>query len=131
MEDLEPMQFEVDLVPSLQFDLDVLDGNPDLQLHVQGLCEKYGVPMDMRNCLAISLHRADTAKFELDFHDVERRILYNRGCVKKVIKLIKYLRDTKGGSVSKLWSHLLKVRFLQHITSFLDLRDAPCFGDAK
>lgn len=117
LEDLEPMQFEVDLVPSLQFDLDVLDGNPDLQLHVQGLCEKYGVPRDKRNCMAISLHRADKAKFELDFHDIERRILYNRGCVKKVIKLVKYLRDTKGGSVSKLWSHLLKVRSLTHITA--------------
>ena len=59
--------------------------------------------------MAISLHRADGVKFELDFHDIERRILFNRGCVKKVIKLVKYLRDTKGGSVSKLWSHLLKV----------------------
>ena len=30
-------------------------------------------------------------------------------CVKKVIKLMKYLRDIKGGSMAKLWSHLLKV----------------------
>ena len=59
--------------------------------------------------MAIALHRADTQKFELDFHDVERQILYNRGCVKKVIKLMKYLRDIKGGSMAKLWSHLLKV----------------------
>ena len=59
--------------------------------------------------MAISLHRADQQKFELDFHDVEREILYNRGCVKKVIKLIKYLRDQKGGPMQKLWSHLIKV----------------------
>ena len=60
------------------------------------------------NFMAISLHRADNEKFELDFHDLEREILYNRGCVKKVIKLLKYLRDQKGGPMLKLWSHLIK-----------------------
>ena len=60
--------------------------------------------------MAISLHRADQKMFELDFHDIERQILYNLGCVKKVIKLIKYMRDEKGGNMAKLWSHLLKVR---------------------
>ena len=59
--------------------------------------------------MAISLHRADKEKFELDFHELEREILYNRGCVKKVIKLMKYLRDQKGGPFLKLWSHLIKV----------------------
>ena len=51
----------------------------------------------------------DKEKFQLDFHDLEREILYNRGCVKKVIKLIKYLRDQRGGPMLKLWSHLIKV----------------------
>ena len=62
--------------------------------------------------MAISLHRADKEKFELDFHDLERKILYNRGCVKKVIKLLKYMRDEKGGPMAKLWSHLLKVEYV-------------------
>ena len=106
----EPVRFEVDLVPSLQLGLSVLDENFQLQQRITTLCQEYQVPLFKRNCLAISLHRADGVKFELDFHDIERRILFNRGCVKKVIKLVKYLRDTKGGSVSKLWSHLLKVR---------------------
>ena len=73
------------------------------------LNERFGVNYSLRNFMAIALHRADTEKFELDFHDVERQVLYNRGCVKKVIKLMKYLRDIKGGSMAKLWSHLLKV----------------------
>ena len=105
----DPVRFEVDLVPSLQFGLSVLDGNVQLQNHVTSLCNRYQVPAHKQNCMAISLHRADHVKFELDFHDIERRILYDRGCVKKVIKLVKYLRDNKGGTVSKLWSHLLKV----------------------
>ena len=51
----------------------------------------------------------DKEKFQLDFHDLEREILHSRGCVKKVIKLIKYLRDQRGGPMLKLWSHLIKV----------------------
>ena len=65
--------------------------------------------MPFQEFAAISLHRADQEKFEIDFHEKEREILYDRGCVKKTVKLIKYLRDKKGGPFSKLWSHLLKV----------------------
>ena len=60
--------------------------------------------------MAIALHKADQEMFEIDFHDLERRILYKKGCAKKVVKLLKYMRDAKGGSFFKLWSHLLKVR---------------------
>ena len=109
LEDMEPMTFEVDLVPSLELSQNVLAAYPELQNHIASLCEKYGVNRNKRRCMAISLHRADHHKFELDFHDIERRILYNRGCVKKVIKLVKFLRDSKGGHFSSLWSHLLKV----------------------
>ena len=103
------MSFEVDLVPSIKFDFKALPQDSELKRHVVPLCDEFGVAEETRNFMAISLHRADKEKFELDFHDVERRILYNRGCVKKVIKLMKYLRDLKGGPMLKLWSHLLKV----------------------
>ena len=115
LEDMEPVMFEVDLVPSLRLGLGALNSYPDLQNRVASLCDQYGVSRENRSCMAISLHRADKHKFELDFHDVERRILYNRGCVKKVIKLVKFLRDSKGGSVSKLWSHLLKVKQINQL----------------
>ena len=29
--------------------------------------------------------------------------------------MVKYLRDTKGGSVAKLWSHLLKTSVMHHV----------------
>ena len=104
------MSFEVDLVPSIKFDFPALPPHSELEQHVISLCNKFGVTNETRNFMAISLHRADKEKFELDFHDIERKILYNRGCVKKVIKLMKYLRDLKGGPMMKLWSHLLKVK---------------------
>ena len=76
-----------------------------------------------------ALKGADKDSFEVAFHEVERRLLAG-GCVRKVtnqntpsghvttiltsdwrkvIKLMKFLRDTKGGTVSQLKSHYLKV----------------------
>ena len=60
--------------------------------------------------MAIALQNASSDRFEIDFHDIERGILNKSGGrVYKVIKMMKYLRDTKGGNIAKLWSHLLKV----------------------
>ena len=103
------MSFEVDLVPSIKFDLCELSSDKTLQRHINGLCSKFKIPPENGSFMAKSLPRADKGKFELDFHDIERQILYNRGCVKKVIKLMKYMRDEKGGPMLKLWSHLIKV----------------------
>ena len=111
---------EIDFVPSFKLELENLVtgtradfNNSKLHQQVSQLSDRFGVNnYRPRNFMAIALHRADTQKFELDFHDVERDILYNRGCVKKVIRLVKYLRDIKGGPMAKLWSHLLKVGWL-------------------
>ena len=81
----------------------------EISQRVIGITNQYNVSAQNASFMAISLHRADKERFELDFHDLERDILYHRGCVKKVIKLLKYLRDHKGGQLLKLWSHLLKV----------------------
>ena len=81
---------------------------------VTDLSDMYNMTQETRRFMAISLHRADQKMFELDFHDIEKQMLYNLGCVKKVIKLLKYMRDEKGGNMEKLWSHLLKVAFDQH-----------------
>ena len=84
----------------------------EIKSTVTKIANDYDVTEETRSFMAISLHRADKEKFELDFHDLERKILYNRGCVKKVIKLLKYMRDEKGGPMAKLWSHLLKVEYV-------------------
>ena len=73
---------------------------------------------EQNSFMAIALPKADQDMFELDFHDLERKILYNKGCAKKVIKLLKYMRDVKGGPFCKLWSHLLKV-ILHHILNIM------------
>ena len=112
---------EVDLVPAFKLELESLLNsirdprlkNYKLHQRVTQLDEKFNGNTHPRTFMAVALHKADPRKFELDFHDVERQILYNRGCVKKVIKLVKYLRDIKGGTMLKLWSHLLKVSRLK------------------
>ena len=93
----------------------------EISQRVTAITRQYNVSAEQANFMAISLHRADKEKFELDFHDLEREILYHRGCVKKVIKLMKYLRDQKGGPLLKLWSHLMKVgSTINSINYYLD-----------
>ena len=103
--------------------------------HIQSLRRQFGCTRDENNdFLAISLHKADKEKFELDFHDFERKMLKERGCVKKVIMLIKYLRDIQMGSMDKIWSHLIKVissRLFIYVSDITtkyipDICHAPC-----
>ena len=114
------IEFEVDLVPAVKIPRRKLNQRQEkFQLssayretsrHIQSLRNKFGCARDENNdFLAISLHKADKEKFELDFHDLERKILKERGCVKKVVMLIKYLRDIQMGAMGKILSHLIKV----------------------
>ena len=65
--------------------------NSKLLQQVTQLSDRFGGNYYPTNFMEIALPRADEQKIELDFHDMERQILFNRGCVKKVIKLMKYL----------------------------------------
>lgn len=111
--------FEVDLVPSIEFDFRSLPR--EMEGRVSRIADGYQVPDHARSFMAISLHRADQQKFEIDFHNIERSILFDRGCVKKVIKLLKFMRDEKGGTMMKLWSHLLKTSVM-HLVMRTDQR---------
>ena len=60
--------------------------------------------------MAIALKKENSDMFEIDFHDLERGLVESvGGCVRRVIMLMKYFRDMKGGPFKKLWSYLLKV----------------------
>ena len=92
------------------------DSYREISTHIQGIRNKFGCArFETNDFLAIALHKADKEKFELDFHDLERKMLKKRGCVKKVIMLIKYLRDIQMGSMDKIWSHLIKVKRFRYI----------------
>ena len=57
-----------------------------------------------------ALKNSDKDNFEVAFHEVERKLLASAGgCVLKVVKLMKYLRDSTGGTTLKLKSHFIKV----------------------
>jgi len=103
-------QFEVDLVPSMKFPLSKLSRHKRLSTHIRKLCHRYKLDFSTTSFMAISLPKADKAQFEVDFHDIERELLNKSGCKREVVMMIKYLRDQKGGTMTKLWSHLLKVR---------------------
>ena len=104
------VKFTVDLVPAFKLDLSHLKiACADLRSRVEDILRHFN--LETKTFMAIALKNASVDMFEVDFHDIERGMLTRvGGCVYKVIKLIKYLRDTKGGTMTKLWSHLLKVR---------------------
>ena len=92
------------------------DSYREISTHIQGIRKKFCCArFETNDFLAIALHKADKEKFELDFHDLERKMLQKRGCVKKVIMLIKYLRDIQMGSMDKIWSHLIKEKRFRYI----------------
>ena len=104
------IKFSVDLVPSFKFEIQELQIScPELHRRILRnvfLLHKTNV----QSFMAIALNKASEDMFEIDFHDVERGLLHRvGGCVYKVIKLMKYFRDTKGGTLTKLKSHLIKV----------------------
>ena len=75
---------EVDLLPAVKMELEALLTSPALYAHVTKICDDYGVSRQIRNCMAISLHRLDKEKIHIDFHDVESSILYNKLVTKKI-----------------------------------------------
>ena len=75
-------------------------------------------------CMAIALQLVDKDRFQIDFHDVERVILESRPVAKKVIMLMKHLRDVKKGSFNKFWSHFLKTVVLNMI---IDSKTKPWY----
>ena len=104
------VRFTVDLVPSFKLELSHLKiACSALKETVDSVLRDLNI--EVKTFMAIALKNASSDTFEVDFHDIERGILQKTGgCVYKVIMLIKYLRDQKGGTINKLWSHLLKVR---------------------
>ena len=84
----DDVEFEVDLVPSMKIGIETLRKHTKTYQHIKGLCDQgFQMPSSL---MAISLHKVDKEKFQLDFHDLEREILFNRNCGKKVI-FYKYL----------------------------------------
>ena len=105
----DKVKFKVDLVPAFKLEMKHKNIDAGLKERVDHVMKVANT--DTNKCqtfMAIAIH--DTKMFELDFHDVERALLKSRnGCIYDVIMLIKHIRNSKGGNLTKLWSHLLKV----------------------
>ena len=69
--------------------------------------------------MAIALRNVENiqGRFEIDFHDLERDILYKKECAKKVIRLMKHLRNITGGQAKEVKSFLIKVVVMKKILS--------------
>ena len=92
----------------------------DLPISTRNRIQKYNFDFgcEISTFLAIALAKADAEKFKIDFHDIERSVLDNQPGAKMVIRLLKHLRDVKGGHFFHLWSHLLKTVVTNEIKSY-------------
>ena len=59
-------------------------------------------------CYAVCLHTAHSSKFQISFNNHERALLYKNNFLKFVIRMIKYVRKTHPGPLSKISSHAIK-----------------------
>eukprot|EP00090_Calanus_glacialis_P001530 TRINITY_DN11103_c0_g1_i1.p1 TRINITY_DN11103_c0_g1~~TRINITY_DN11103_c0_g1_i1.p1 ORF type:complete len:309 (-),score=54.24 TRINITY_DN11103_c0_g1_i1:42-968(-) len=70
-----------------------------------------------KECLAICLHKADPNRFQIDFHEVEQKILEEKGFIKMIIRLIKYLRNVWKEPLNELSSHMIKSVVMKKVLS--------------
>jgi len=109
--------FEVDLVPAFRMDIENFPTRSATKDNLVGFCNKFNI--ELRTFLAIALRNVENiqGRFEIDFHDLERDILYKKECAKKVIRLMKHLRNITGGQAKKVKSFLIKVVVMKKILS--------------
>ena len=116
--------FTIDLVPCFKLELlHLKTACPDLSKRVLTILSSFSLSSN-HHFMAIALKNASSDTMEIHFPEIERSLLTKTGgCVHKVVRILKYLRDTKGGTISQLWSHLLKVSLSNGLLNFSPLLD--------
>ena len=66
-----------------------------LFFHIFQVRERFGKPLENDFFIVpkLPINMADSEYWRMDFHLAEDQIIYNYGCVRPVIKLLKYFRD--------------------------------------
>lgn len=108
------LKISIDIVPSIEFRLSDLPEDGNVRNRIQEIQRILNNHEDV-GFMAICLWLADKEKFEIDFHELERKVLYKRGCIKTVIRLLKLIRNKKGGPMNKTWSHLIKTIVMHEV----------------
>ena len=109
---------DIDLVPAVTVDSNMMTRKLKNRLirvmHRIGYNNVQEEDIDEKKILAIAL-KTDSYKFEIDCHQLERELLYDKGCAKMVVRLIKYLRNVRKGPLEKLTSHMIKSIVMEKI----------------
>jgi len=108
---LEPLRgnfrtvMEIDMVPALQIPVSILPR--DVQTRVNYIANKVGVQHEDQ-CLAVALPVVRKDALQIDFPQLARKMMENKQAIKGAIRLLKHERDTKGGTLLKIWSYVYK-----------------------
>ena len=119
---------EIDLVPAVSLKIKKLPHN----MKQHAVLIKKIFQSDVKKCMAIALRPADMEQFEIDFYDIEVSILRTSEVGRKVVMLLKHLRDIKGGPLKKFRSHMLKTMVLHKIImwyAFRKVKPSSCWDE--
>jgi len=112
---IEGTQISIDICPAIPFkSVTMLPNNSSINDRIKDIMWRLTIP----DCgfMAIVLMKADPHFFEIDFHDFERAILKDKGCVKSIIRLLKFFRNEQ--KIKKCWSHMLKNIVMHMVVDF-------------
>ena len=113
----DELVFEIDLVPAFRMNIENFQERSATKDNLLSFCSKFDI--ELRTFLAIALRNVENiqGRFEIDFHDLEREIMHKKECAKKVIRILKYLRNITGGQAEKIKSFVIKVVVMKKILS--------------
>ena len=104
----ELQDIEIDFVPAIVLSTDKIR-RYECDERLQFICSRIQTnKINVTEFLGISLHKADSKRFEMDFHNIERSILHKKNFANNTIKLIKCLRNNWKGPIEMLSSHIIK-----------------------
>lgn len=113
-------KIEIDIVPAINVHADMMPRKLKQKIKwITKSIESSNMDLDDQGVLAISL-KTDSYRFEVDCHELERKLLFKKGQAKTVVKLIKYLRNVRKGPLEKMTSHMIKTVVMYKILAVGD-----------
>eukprot|EP00092_Neocalanus_flemingeri_P068060 GFUD01083118.1.p1 GENE.GFUD01083118.1~~GFUD01083118.1.p1 ORF type:complete len:399 (-),score=101.42 GFUD01083118.1:185-1381(-) len=116
-------KIDIDMVPAIVLQPDMMQRK--LKQKISRIKKKIDAQtnkccLENDGILAIALQKTDSYRFEIDCHEIERKLLFQKGQAKMVVRMMKYLRNVRKGPLEKLSSHMIKTVVMHKILAVRD-----------
>ena len=117
-----PTDLYFDFVPAVVVDVSMLP--TQLESSIESVRQYIEDDDYDETFLAIALHKTDSYRFEIDCHDLERKLMHCKGTAKMVVRMIKLLRNMRKGPLEKLSSHMIKTVVMRRIIQIEETKNS-------